>query len=106
MKYAILGGLSGVVTIAVILWIVNTTTPRAPIPKWDNGDMVRSILTNQRGQVIGLRCYSGNRTCYYEVRFVGLSITTHTHITSPDGDISTEPLTAIDYVREYELKND
>lgn len=74
-----------------------------PVPKWDNGSFVRSALSNQRGQVIGLRCRRGEPSCYYDVRFIGLSMTTDTHVIAADGPISTEPLTVITYMREYEL---
>jgi hypothetical protein len=77
-----------------------------PTPKWNTGTFVRSALSNQRGQIIELRCWSGEPACYYDVRFVGLSMTTDTHVIASDGPVSTEPLTVITYMREYELIDD
>jgi hypothetical protein len=105
MRFAIFLAL-GFAAFMAVIWLVGRDPSNAiPQYKWNNGTIVRSVLSNQRGQIIGLRCYSGAPACLYKVRFVGLAITTHTHITSDDGDVSTEPLTAIDYMQEYELKD-
>lgn len=76
----------------------------APVAAFTEGAFVRSVVSNQRGQIIGVRCFDGAASCYYDVRFVGLSMTTATSIIGSDGPISTEPLTVIRYMQDYELK--
>ena len=75
-----------------------------PAAMFSEGEFVRSIISNQRGQIIRVRCWEGEKACYYDVRFVGLSMTTATSIMGSDGPISTEPLAVVQYMKEYELK--
>ena len=74
-----------------------------PTPKWDNGSFVKSVVNGQRGQVIRLRCFRGEQSCYYDVRFAGLGMTTNTKLIGSDGPIDTTPLVVVDWMREYEL---
>jgi hypothetical protein len=98
MKKAIIGAAS-VLTIG----LAGCEEAARPAPKWENGTIVRSVLSGQRGQIVSLRCLRGESHCYYDVRFVGLSMTTETHALAADGPISIEPLATITYMREYEL---
>jgi hypothetical protein len=82
---------------------------KRPVAKWEDGTFVRSVLSNQQGQIIKVRCFESTGpvdTCYYDVRFIGLELTTNTHVTSSDGAVSSTPLSVVEYMREYELKDD
>ena len=74
-----------------------------PTPKWVGGSFVRSVLSKQLGQVIYVRCYAKEKFCYYDVRFIAPSMTTNAHAFGADDPVSTEPLSVVTYMREYEL---
>jgi len=40
-----------------------------PSAKFYEGEMVKSVIDEQRGQITRVICYSGKRICRYEVRF-------------------------------------
>lgn len=75
-----------------------------PVPKYRNSEFVRSVVSDQMGQVITEYCWPGESACFYDVRFVGLSMTTDTNVLSSDGPISVAPLSIVEHMREYELE--
>ncbi len=44
-------------------------TPIAPIPKFLGGELVRSRLTEQRGQIVTYICFKNADRCIYQVRW-------------------------------------
>jgi hypothetical protein len=98
MVFGILGVFGG-----MVLGIGKLTDPGPrPVPVYSTGDFVQSLISGQRGQVVRQICYRGTESCYYDVRFVGLSMTTSTSLLGPDGPISTEPLSLVQ-MSEFEL---
>lgn len=89
-------------------YLIYSTYPRdadRPAPKWDNGTLVQSVLSGQKGMIITLRCWAGESACYYDVRFSGLQMTTNTRLLGADDSITNEPLMVVAGMREYELED-
>ena len=80
------------------------TPPPTPTPKYHEGDFVRSALSDQKGQVLRVNCWSGDKSCTYSVRFINPALETDTHLFTADGPTSTNILPVIDHMNEYELK--
>jgi hypothetical protein len=79
---------------------------QVPAAKWKSGEFVRSVLTDQRGQVIRVYCGVYNHVCEYDVRFANNVIsTTDTHVLSQDGPITNPPVVDV-LLEEFELKSD
>ena len=76
-----------------------------PNPKWHEGQFVRSALTGQRGQVLGVYCPDVSGLCQYTVRFAREAIKTDTHLFTSDGPLFLESTTTAT-VHEFELTND
>lgn len=92
------------VVAGVVYGLAKATDPGPrPNPIYYGGDFVQSVISGQRGQVVLQRCYRGAESCSYDVRFVGLSMTTSTSLLGPDGPVSTEPLSVVE-MREFELQ--
>jgi len=77
---------------------------RYAICKFQEGELVRSKLSGDRGQITDRIRFSSDNYCYYHVRFVGRQETTDSRILSNDGPIAVTPLTVIKYMRSYELE--
>ena len=73
------------------------------IPKYSVGEIIRSKLTGQKGQIIARSRFCGN-VCLYDVRFAGLEIVTKTHIIAEDEPVSSSSLSVVIDMREYELE--
>lgn len=77
---------------------------KPPMPLYPEGTMVKAKISGDIGQVIYTSCWSGNKSCMYDVRFPVRQTKTNTHLLSNDDAISTVPLARIDNMREYELE--
>ena len=77
--------------------------PNYEVCKFSPGNMVRSILSKEVGQVIGVR-KGGRNWCYYHVRFLGNQEVTNSKVLSNDGAIVVSPLRVVPYMRPYELE--
>mgnify|MGYP001576710337 CR=1 FL=1 len=75
-------------------------------PKFYFGEMVKSVLSGQKGQVLDVHCYvSAKRdlsVCRYKVRFVYPQETTSTHFIGPDDPIEKNGLATL-WMEEFEL---
>ena len=93
--------------VAALMLLSGCTTGYVPAPEpfFKQGDFVTSVVSNQRGQIVAVRCFRSISSCLYDVRFVGLSMTTNTSIIGSDGPISTAPLSVVYYMQAYELRN-
>ena len=89
------------------LWLVTVMLLSACMsnsqpPKFYLGQMVRSVVSGNVGQVVGsVTCHS--YPCMYSVRFPALQITTNTHLLAHDSPVSFGVL-SIEWMREYELE--
>ena len=70
--------------------------------KFTPGEMVRSVVSQQVGQVISNTRHQN--MCYMDVRFQGHQAYTDSRILTEDGAISVLPLAAVTYMRPYELE--
>ena len=93
-------------TLIAALICLSGCTPDGPAPEpfFKQGDFVTSVVSNQRGQIVAVRCFRSISSCLYDVRFVGLSMTTNTSIMGSDGPIITAPLSVVYYMQAYELR--
>lgn len=74
-----------------------------PENKFHYGDMVKSVIIGQTGQIVGVRCYPGNSDCFYDVRFGFNQENIPNHRLGSGGTIKQLPLGLITYMREFEL---
>lgn len=79
-------------------------------PKYQDGEIVRSVLYGQKGQILRSYCppqwNPGKTYCLYKVRFAANQLTTNTSLLGSDGPITQAPLMTVDWVKEYELKKE
>lgn len=68
------------------------------------GQMVRSEVSGEIGQVIMMRPYSAD-WCYANVRFQGNQEYTDSRVLSSDGPISVRSLSVVRNMRPYELEH-
>jgi hypothetical protein len=98
---------AAILFVALLTWIgyliVGNEADR-PVPKFENGTLVQSVLNKQRGMIIRSRCLRDQMSCYYDVRFSGFEQKTNTHLFRRDGAVTQEPLMTVEYMREYELE--
>ena len=69
------------------------------------GQMVRSMVSGEIGQVIGMRRDPKLSWCYADVRFQGNQEFTNSRVLSSDGPISVRALTVVKFMRPYELEH-
>jgi len=70
------------------------------------GQMVRSVVSGEIGQVIAMRkSHEGGDWCYSTVRFTGKQEYTNSKVLSPDGPIVVHGLIVVTYMRPYELEH-
>jgi hypothetical protein len=72
--------------------------------KFKPGQLVRSVVSGEVGQVIANRL-GGSDWCYADVRFQGNQEFTDSRVLSNDGPISVRALTIVKYMRPYELEH-
>lgn len=75
-----------------------------PECKFSQGEMVRSKISSQIGQVTRNYSYRGNSICRYDVRFAASQSKTNTRLLGPDGAIAESPLALVKYMKEFELE--
>ena len=93
--------LAGVVVAGVGLGLLTAChEEERPICKFQVASFVESILTEDKGQVIGIY----RRHCEYRVRFPAAQVFTDSRVLSDDGAISAKPL-ALVHMREFELRS-
>lgn len=73
--------------------------------KFKPGQMVRSKVSGEVGQVIGMVLAGDGSWCYSNVRFQGSQEVTDSRVLSNDGPISVRPLQVVKYMRPYELEH-
>jgi len=69
------------------------------------GQMVRSKVSGEIGQVIAMQRAMGGEWCYADVRFQGSQEVTNSRVLSDDGPISVRPLQVVKMMRPYELEH-
>jgi hypothetical protein len=91
----------------VILTIFGACIPEADysVCEFRPGQMVRSKVSGEVGQVIQIRRHSSRKWCFSDVRFQGVQEFTDSRILSNDGPISVRALTVVEYMRPYELEH-
>ena len=80
-----------------------------PKTSYDNcelqiAQMVRSIVSEQVGQIIRRNAAYKDGICTYDVRFSANQDRTDTHLLSNDGPIQFKPLAVVRFMRGYELE--
>ena len=80
-------------------------SPDYSVCKFTPGQMVRSKVSGEIGQVIAMRAPSGKDWCYADVRFRGSQEVTDSRVLSDDGPISIRPLQVVKYMMPYELEH-
>ena len=68
-----------------------------------SGEIVQSVLTGDRGQVIRPWCRNSGDPCEYLVRFAVSSQQTQTRLLGPDGDIKLRAFSVI-RMRAFEIE--
>lgn len=78
-------------------------TPIAPQPDplYSNGDIVCSVISGQKGQVLMERFRYAEY--YYDVRFEALQTSATTSLLGGKAPVQHLPLARVDNMREYEL---
>ncbi len=79
-------------------------SPDYSVCKFTPGQMVRSKVSGEIGQVIGMTI-GGDDWCYSSVRFRGSQEITDSRVLSDDRPISVRPLQVVRYMRPYELEH-
>ena len=101
MKVAILAGL------AILLLL--GCGPDYSVCEFKPGQMVRSKVSGEVGQVISMRgvpkSWGYEDWCYADVRFQGDQEYTDSRVLSNDGPITSRALTVVKYMRPYELEH-
>ena len=72
-----------------------------PVAKFYKGEIVRSVVNKQIGQVLDVWCDEDDTYCTYTVRF-GASSVTQTHILFDDDPVKSNALYSIN-VQEFEI---
>lgn len=92
-----------IVLLIIMLFFVGCTEPPTVVPKFALGQIVKSIVSGQRGQVVSFRCWD---ECTYDVRFnTPPHSTTSGGIAAGIGSVHTEIeiLVTVNYMKEFEL---
>jgi|GEM_PF-7069708 len=79
--------------------------PDYSVCEFTPGQMVKSKVSGEIGQVIAMRAVSDGDWCYADVRFTGLQSTTDSRVLSNDRPIMDTPLMVVQYMRPYELEH-
>ncbi len=78
-------------------------SPR-PECAFNSGEMVRSRVSGQTGQVTWRSNQYNRNHCYYHVRFAARQAQTQVRLLGLDGAIAERPLALVKHMREYELE--
>lgn len=81
-------------------------TPKAePIPKFEEGDIVKFRAFDVKGMVIGDICHhKWYNPCVYTVRVHSTETQTDVSLLGEDGASATRPVAVVESVREYEIE--
>ncbi len=71
--------------------------------RFEEGSMVKSVVTGAKGQVRYVSQYFVPRKCEYQVRFPSNQFFTDSRVLSNDGPITAAPLTTI-WMKEFEIE--
>ena len=97
MRTVLLAGLAS-------LFLVGCS-PDYSVCKFTPGQMVRSKVSGEIGQVIGMSVAGDGSWCYSSVRFQGSQEITDSRVLSDDRPISVRPLQVVRHMRPYELEH-
>jgi hypothetical protein len=86
------------------IWIVVSGCESRPPPKFKVGEMVRSTLSKEPGQVVYVSAYGYETGYRYNVRFQAGQTYTDTHLLREDGPVEMRPLTLVENMTEFELE--
>ena len=84
----------------IVALVISPPTPKH-VPLYSIGDIVCSVISGQKGQILVVRERTSND--YYDVRFVASQIDASTSFLGGDAPVQQIPLARIDWMREYEL---
>ena len=90
----------------ISLFLLACAPTKADPCEFQQGDMVRSKVSKEMGQVIWTRRARAREdyTCLFDVRFQGYQATTDSRVLSDDRPIVVQALTVVKYMRPYELE--
>ncbi len=80
-------------------------SPDYSVCEFTPGQMVRSKVSGEVGQVISMSVYHSGDWCYAEVRFRGPQEFTDSRVLSDDGAIAVRALRVVANMRPYELEH-
>lgn len=98
MKALLLAGLAS-------LFLLGCSERDYSVCKFTPGQMVRSKVSGEIGQVISMRLALDEEWCFADVRFRGSQEVTDSRVLSNDGPISVRPLQVVKNMRPYELEH-
>jgi hypothetical protein len=87
---------------AIVVVGILATLPPTLKPKFHVGTMVETVVGHHRGQVVWAKC--SESMCFYDVRFDGLEVRTDTKLMSRDRPVKFAPLSKVNGMREFELR--
>ena len=88
--------------LTIAMFVGCTPIAPQPDPLYSNGDIVCSVISGQKGQVLMERLRYGEY--YYDVRFEALQTSATTSLLGGKAPVQQLPLARVDWMREYELK--
>ncbi len=74
-----------------------------PEPKFINGELVKTVVGDVSGQIVGYYCFHDASACEYQVRLYRKEDTTNTYVTKNDSPIDSSQFSILE-MEEYELK--
>ena len=93
------------ILVTILMSILSVAcTVEKPFCKFQDGEKVRSVISQQIGQVVRADNWTNQLFCTYNVRFANVQYTTNTSLLGADGTIEQSPLMLVKYMRHYELE--
>ncbi len=89
----------------LLVFLLGCSDTDYSVCEFQPGQMVRSKVSGEIGQVIAMQLAMDKEWCYADVRFRGSQEVTDSRVLSNDGPISVRPLQVVENMRPYELEH-